>query len=252
MRMPKSPRSAPLRNSSRGKMPSSSQAAANGAISSLQKRVTVLRMRSCSSVKYGNSVASCCGTACTLIGILHGFYERLDFDQHLPGRDDVAHLHQHGFDDAPKGRLYSLLHFHGLEHDERFARAHVPAFLNKDAEHLAGHGRIGRLALHRSSGARVAWQAPDGALYVWRSDVVVAAVMFDLEVVTDAVDDRFTRVDGVFLATDLKLHRRTGVGIVAIADGDRRQDFALGMFGAFDVIADYGSYEFVAGGSRRR
>src|SRR5215469_18533440 len=91
MRMPNIPSSPALLNSSRGKMPSSSHSAAYGAISSLQKRVTVWRIISCSSVKYGNSVACCCGTVCVLIGLL-----RSDFYQFLSRRHNVARLDQNG------------------------------------------------------------------------------------------------------------------------------------------------------------
>src|SRR5215471_18621193 len=97
MRMPKRPNSPAFLNNSRGKMPCSSHSAANGAMSSLQKRVTVWRMRSCSSVKYGNSVV-CCGTICVLIGV--GILQRLNFYQHLPGDDDRSRLNQDGRDYA--------------------------------------------------------------------------------------------------------------------------------------------------------
>src|SRR5215472_18788343 len=110
MRMPNIPSSPALLNSSRGKMPSSSHSAAYGAISSLQKRVTVCRIISCSSVKYGNSVACCCGTVCVLIGIL-----RLKFYQLLSRRHNIARFDQNGPHHAIHGGLNSLLHFHGFQ-----------------------------------------------------------------------------------------------------------------------------------------
>src|SRR5260370_38618422 len=95
MRMPNIPRSPALRNSSRGKMPCSSHSAAQGAISSLQKRVTDCRMRSCSSVKYGYSVV-CGWTVCELIGILSG----LALDPQQAWRHPYPWLDGHGFTQA--------------------------------------------------------------------------------------------------------------------------------------------------------
>src|SRR5215467_3983491 len=110
MRMPNIPSSPALLNSSRGKMPSSSHSAAYGAISSLQKRVTVCRIISCSSVKYGNSVVCCCGTVCVLICFL-----RLDFYQLLPRRHNLTLPDQNLPDYAIHCGLNSLLHFHGFQ-----------------------------------------------------------------------------------------------------------------------------------------
>src|SRR5260370_22746864 len=140
MPMPNIPSSPALRNSSREKMPCSSHSAAQGAISSLQKRVTDWRMRSCSSVKYGYSVVCRC-TVCVLIGILR----RLDLDQHLAWRHHLAGLDENSFYHAIHGGLNSLLHFHGFERNKWIARLDALALGNQDAQDLAWHGRVGRI-----------------------------------------------------------------------------------------------------------
>src|SRR5215471_17981090 len=131
MRMPKRPNSPAFLNNSRGKMPCSSHSAAKGAMSSLQKRVTVWRMRSCSSVKYGNSVV-CCGTVCVLMGGLHG----LNFYQHLPGGHNLPRLHQDGRDHAIHGGIDILLHFHGFQHHQNVTGLHPLAWGDENSQYL--------------------------------------------------------------------------------------------------------------------